>query len=482
MYRSAARNRCLPKPEFPKKARTIVIAKPLLVGIALWCLGAPMLRSQVAYSMVDLGVVPGSSGAGTTPTRMNAMGDCVGWSTVGSAPHAFLYTDEQGMVDLGNLPGNVSATARCLNDLRVVLGVLTWDEFSWAPPGGMTVFAPGFWSRPGAINNSGMVVGTLNPGGFSPRPFFYTPQQGVVQFAGPAWGHAFDVNESGTLVGDWGGTGGSIYNAATGSQPLPTLSGFPWNYPVAINDAGQVAGNASPVTGLSTWFRYTPGGGIVNIGTPGAWGGGVGAMNNFGDMVGFHNTTIEQAYLYTDAAGFQNLNAMVPSGSGYTLSYGTAINDAGQILCGAYNGSLTPSFRAVRLDPIARTAWASPVGTGCSSASPPTLTGSRPILGGMLSLNLTNAAPATAGILAASLGRPVPASFGPTCSTYVDLSGLLVSLPLLTDATGNAGYMLPVPMSTAFSGLSLTWQAALIGTNGPAGLDLSNALLMQLGN
>lgn len=326
-------------------------ARRMVLSVTLGGLWAPALFAQASFTMVDLGVVPGGSGAGTTAVEMNAAGDCVGWSTVVSAPHAFLYTDEQGLVDLGNLPGNVSALARAVNDEREVVGESTFEEWRWSPDGGLTPYAPAFWTRPSAVNNAGMIVGTLDPGTFNPSPFLYTPSGGLVQFAGAVWGNAYDVNQSGTVVGDWGGTAGSTYDAVNGSQPLPALPGYPWNAPVAINDLGQVAGNASPVVGFSTWFRYTPGIGIVDIGKPGPWGGGVLDMNDSGDMVGFHDLNPDRAILYTDAQGFQDLNDLVPVGSGYSLLSAVAINDAGQILCQAYHGGLG-GYRAVRLDPV----------------------------------------------------------------------------------------------------------------------------------
>jgi hypothetical protein len=39
------------------------------------------------------------------------------------------------------------------------------------------------------------------------------------------------------------------------------------------------------------------------------------------------------------ASGLVNLNTLIPSGSGFTLTDAVAINDSGQILCDATNAS-----------------------------------------------------------------------------------------------------------------------------------------------
>lgn len=439
---------------------------------------AHALPGQARYTIVDLGSVPAGSGD-TTAVDMNATGDCVGWSIAGSAPHAFLYTDAGGIQDLGFLPGQRSAVARGVNTLLEVVGDSSSTGWQWTSTGGSTSFAPGQLTEPYAINNAGTIVGTVNAGTFSPHPFLYTPTRGLVLFAGAVWGNAFDVNEHGTVLGNWGGPGGSVYDAATGSRSLPTLPGFPSNAPSRINELGQVAGNAIPSAGPSTWFLYSPGSGIVDVGRPGPFGGALAGLNNFGDMVGTHDSPVDNAFLYTSAGGFQNLNTLIPAGSGYLLRRGVAINDAGQILCQAYHSGMG-AYRAVRLDPTAIRAWTERVGAPCGASSPD-LSGSRPVLGAALSLALTSGAPSSAGMLVIGFGRPARTTVSAACTIQVDL-GAAVGLALATDSAGSWSTSIPVPASPALAGVPLTMQTAVAATGAPVGFDLSNGLLMQIGN
>jgi hypothetical protein len=63
--------------------------------------------------------------------------------------------------------------------------------------------------------------------------------------------------------------------------------------------------------------------------------------DHLGVMVGGHSI---------DTGGsVQDLNSLIPGGSGYQITYATAINDNGQIVTGASDA--TTSQAAVRLNP-----------------------------------------------------------------------------------------------------------------------------------
>jgi probable HAF family extracellular repeat protein len=73
---------------------------------------------------------------------------------------------------------------------------------------------------------------------------------------------------------------------------------------------------------------------MVDIGVlPGAIGSSANAINNLGDVVGFSGGN---AFLYTGGT-MLNLNDLVDLPTGTILTSGVAINDAGQILAGAYD-------------------------------------------------------------------------------------------------------------------------------------------------
>ena len=69
----------------------------------------------------------------------------------------------------------------------------------------------------------------------------------------------------------------------------------------------------------------------MNLGSPPLAGGLVNDINNHGHIVGFSSQGTDQAWLYTNQSGFQNLNNLIPAGSGYSLRDAVAINDAGAV-------------------------------------------------------------------------------------------------------------------------------------------------------
>ncbi|MCA8975857.1 MAG: hypothetical protein KDC98_14140, partial [Planctomycetes bacterium] len=234
-------------------------------------------------------------------------------------------------------------------------------------------------------------------------------------------------------------------------------------------------------SGTTVWFRYSPGAGVVNLGSPPLAGGLVNDINNHGHIVGFSSQGTDQAWLYTNQSGFQNLNNLIPAGSGYSLRDAVAINDAGQILCKAASSTIGGT-RTVRLDPVSPLASVTTLGVACSSSSPsPTLSAQLPTLGGALDLRLANAAANAAGIIVGSFGRPAPMPLG-ACTVYVDQTAIVLSVVVLTDASGNGGFAAALPTASAFAGLSITAQAVLVGTAVPPGVDLTNGVLLRLGN
>ena len=99
----------------------------------------------------------------------------------------------------------------------------------------------------------------------------------------------------------------------------------------AINDNGQVTGwahTASEATHVFMWSN----GAITDLGTFGLDPVG-GAINNHGLIVG---QSSHGAWIWSGGV-FQDLNNLIPPGSGFTLDNATAINDNGQIVASGSN-------------------------------------------------------------------------------------------------------------------------------------------------
>jgi hypothetical protein len=130
----------------------------------------------------------------------------------------------------------------------------------------------------------------------------------------------------------------------------------------------------------------------------------------------------------------------------------------------------------------ARAASAAILGAGCGGGfPPPSLVSTAPILGLPLTLSLANAAPLRPGLVAASLRPPLGLSLGGACTLFADLAEPLAFLPLNTDAAGAWSLGLLLPSECDLEGIAVIAQAAVFGTAGPLGLDLSNGVRLVFG-
>ena len=145
--------------------------------------------------------IKGLGTLGGTESRslgVNHVGDVVGWAAPkgGGFPqrHAFLWTQESGMTDLGAL-GKTSEAYR-VNASRQVIGASEGQPFFWTSDGGMvladTLLPNGSgWSAISLhdINDAGLLVGVgTNPSGQA-RGFVLNPHENIIDI--------------GTLGGSW---------------------------------------------------------------------------------------------------------------------------------------------------------------------------------------------------------------------------------------------------------------------------------------
>jgi probable HAF family extracellular repeat protein len=96
-----------------------------------------------------------------------------------------------------------------------------------------------------------------------------------------------------------------------------------------INDAGQLVGG-TPAGGFTTHaFRWTPGQGMLDLGTLGGANSNARAINELGDVVGTSETATgeEHAFFWSAATGMIDLGTL-----GGTRSQASDINDLGQVV------------------------------------------------------------------------------------------------------------------------------------------------------
>lgn len=311
-------------------------------------LGSAALGGTPRYTVIDLDTVGGFLSSGLA---VSAGGDAAGVSEIGNSHfHAFRH-DGSAPTDLGTLPMRLEsfATSFAGEDAVVItytLGMTTTTTFT-IDPGGASMTAGTFLAR--GANSAGDLVGNLNttlPSGWLATHACLYSAGTVIDLGtlGGANSRAFDINASGIIVGSSELATGLDTHAAswvggTGTD-LGTLGGAR-SQATAINNAGQAAGYAENTAGepRACVFSLSPTGaplGISDLGVlPGAMSSYANGINADGDVVGVSNA---RAFIHT-AGHIEDLNALIPSGSGWVLERAHGINDAGRIVgFGIHNG------------------------------------------------------------------------------------------------------------------------------------------------
>jgi probable HAF family extracellular repeat protein len=278
---------------------------PLRYGVRKPCTVHP--ENAFVYSggvMKNLGTLGGLASAATA---INTTGTVVGSADLASgAPHAFM---ESGgvMTDLGTFDG-AAATSNAI-----------------------------------AINSAGEIVGwSTAPGGTGNVAFLYShgSMTDLGTLGGGTSSVANGINNAGVVIGNSNTAvsdeHGFIYQNGTMTD-LGTLGGATSSVD-AINGNGVVTGSSENTSGTSLPFEYSKGKmtslGTYNIDTTPQ------AINDNGVIVG---TTyglnaagdfFNDAFIYQNGT-FQDLNNLIPAGSGWELTDAVAVNDNGQILVDA---------------------------------------------------------------------------------------------------------------------------------------------------
>jgi probable HAF family extracellular repeat protein len=309
------------------------VAGSLIVAAA-----APAVAAASTYTMTDLG----SLGYGVSRGfGINAAGEVAGQSYTNKTvqfpcgrhictahiSHPFSWIAGT-MTDLGSLGGIISQ-AFAVNRAGDIAGGSNGEAFL-VHNGKMTDLGPGAAS---GINDSGEIAGStscchafvISGGKRATLPDLSSYGGGISgatginnnhQIAGGSdnaqgWGHAVMwANGTITDLGTLGGTQSAAY---------------------AINNLGQVTGWAHTASEATHVFLYS-GGTMTDLGTFGLDPVGE-AVNNHGVIVGQSGVG---AWIWSGGT-FQNLNSLIPPGSGFTLDNATAINDNGQIVANGYN-------------------------------------------------------------------------------------------------------------------------------------------------
>lgn len=250
------------------------------------------------------------------------------------------------MNDLGTLPGDTYSIANAINDIGQVVGASSyfgapWSAFLWED-GQMIELENSFGEGTGSatdINNQGFIVGIAKD--LSSQEHAIIWRRGGMfdlgTFPGGTESGAMGINNKNQIVG-WAIIPGVLKHAALWSDgiitDLGTLPDALDSEAFSINENGQIVGQA---------YALPPGGGpytlqpvlwendnVINLGfLPDGVGilGKAWDINNKGQIVGesgYH------AFIWENGV-MQDLNDLIPSGSGWLLRVGEGINDDGWI-------------------------------------------------------------------------------------------------------------------------------------------------------
>lgn len=242
-----------------------------VVGQSNLSTGAPDVAFlwTATSGMQNLGNLGGTGGAANA---INASGQITGQSNNSSGfAHAFLWESTGGMQDLGTLPNGQQSGGNAINSAGEIVG--------WANIG--TVDRAMIWTQADGIknlginaacgetafgiNDSGLVVGWMNKSSqcaFVPHGFSWTKSGGAKDLgvlSGGQYSFAYGVNSAGQIVG----TGQSatspsvaLFWAADGTlYDLNTLVSTKLFLVAAnaINDAGQIIADATQVDGAGNY-------------------------------------------------------------------------------------------------------------------------------------------------------------------------------------------------------------------------------------
>jgi probable HAF family extracellular repeat protein len=312
-------------------------------------------RCLLSYSILDIGTFGGSTSVATAIDNFPFR--ATGYAALPSNGfHAFWYEGGPNR-DIGTLGGSESF-GYGVNGGRVVgssdlAGDLVSHAFLWSFPDGMTMTdlgtLGGFNSSARALNDSGQVIGSADlSDGAGTHAFLDVPPYDSTTMLdlgtlGGTTSSATSINTAGKIVGSSSLPDSSThafldvppYDNTTMSD-LGTLPGGTASFAEGINSSDQVVGSSNLSPSFDTHaFLWTSAGGMSDLGTLGGSSSIAYGINALGQVVGNSYTTPDDTVLHaflSNGTVMQDLNDLLPPGSGWELISANAINDSGQIV------------------------------------------------------------------------------------------------------------------------------------------------------
>lgn len=446
-------------------------------------LSSPALAQGFGVERIN----PAAGAFATIGQGLNDQGAVVGYSQFlgpGGGLRAWRWDAASGLVFLPAPPVLTSWAASDINEAGVIAGDGGFDfGQAWRLDGAsyelLGSLPTGDMSTAATLDNAGVVAGTSrNSQSFLTPPIAFAAAPGAPLAGLMPGGFATHNNDAGMLVG-YASNRAYRWSPAQGALFLGPLGGKPNTWAWSVNASGEVAGEAANANGNGhVPFLYTEAHGMQEIGN---FGGSADALdlNDARLVVGNSGSSLPRPWMWNPAFGLVFLNEQVAAAEQLNLLQAVRVNNAGQILCRAFDvveGHSLP----VLLTPNAPWKTWSNLGAGLAGASgAPELFGSGAGLGSSaLRVQLQHAAPASPAFLAYSVERIDLPLFGGLLVPNITLgaSGLL---PLPTNAAGSAQLATSWPSGWP-SGAQLYAQAWVLDAGAPQGVAASNAILSPL--
>lgn len=172
-------------------------------------------------TMLDIGALGGND---CSPLALNNAGQVVGASSIGafsSYTHGFIWSEAEGMRDIGVLPGQVNSESYAINSGGTVIGRSGRYSFQWTPDAGMSQIG-GYGDYVVSINDDGMVIGYSSFSGNN-RAFVWSEKTGMIDLPvilGATNAKPIAINRSGCVLGYVYGSSESDSRAVLW-QPIP---------------------------------------------------------------------------------------------------------------------------------------------------------------------------------------------------------------------------------------------------------------------
>ena len=313
---------------------SILIVMPTLAQSN--CVPVPTL-----YSVTDIGTLGGST---SQAIAVNNAGVVTGTSDSpgNTDSHVFLWTSPGGIKDLGTLGGS-SAVATAINSAGNVVGYSLLSNnvthaFLYTSAGGLqdlgSIIGPSGFSGANGIDDKNRIVGysstATNQNGDAAIWIGSTILDLGLDGATSSVANA--VNAKSQVVG--AGASAFLWTKAHSFKNLASLVNGDFTNARAANNHGMVVGydiGSFPPFPTAVVWTATGIQSIGNLGDDYSDARGVNQCQVIGDSI-LSDTTTEHAFIWTAAGGIQDLNNLIPAGSGWSLTVAFGINASGQIV------------------------------------------------------------------------------------------------------------------------------------------------------